>query len=146
MHGSHDAGVVDAGGPGVAAGGAGSAGVGGPGGTAGNAGAEPEGAGGPGGGAGGERAPPLRRSTRPWMPSAGCLDQYAAVAQLDDSPTLDQALSGPNAAVAGRHARGDCNMREDACGETHDAAAGKAGSGLRQQVGADHQEECSWRN
>jgi hypothetical protein len=31
------------------------------------------------------------------MPSAGCLDQYAAVAQLDDSPTLDHALSGPNA-------------------------------------------------
>ena len=31
------------------------------------------------------------------MPSAGCLDQYAAVAQLDDSPTLDQALSWAHA-------------------------------------------------
>ena len=88
---------VDAGGPGVAAGGDGGAGVGGPGGAAGNAGAEPEGAGGLGGGAEGEPAPALRWSKRPWMPSAGCLDQCAAVAQLDDSPTLDKALSGQNA-------------------------------------------------
>ena len=35
-------------------------------------------------------------------------------------------------------------MREDVRVEAHDAATGKAGSGLR--VGADHQEECTWRN
>ena len=64
-------GGVDAGGPGVAAGGDGGAGVGGPGGAAGNAGAEPDGAGGLGGGPGGERAPVLRWSKRHWMPSAG---------------------------------------------------------------------------
>ena len=144
-----DAAGVDAGGPGVAAGGDGGAGVGGPSGAAGNAGAEPVAAGGPGGGAGGEQAPALRRSKRPWMPSAGCLDQYAAVAQLDDSPTLDQALSGPNAQQWWEAMQDEIATCERMCvwkRTTSHAAAGKAGSGL--QVGANHheEEERSWRN
>ena len=131
----------DAGGPGVSAGGAAGDDAGGPGRAAGNAGAEPEGAGGSGGGAGVERGAALGRSTRPWMPSVGCLDQYAAVAQVGDSPSLDQAASGLTATcvhVAVSYARGACNIREDVCVEEHDAAAEQVGSGL--QVGADHQE------
>ena len=132
-------------------GGDGGAGMGGLAGAAWNAGAEPEGACGPGEGAAGERGPALRRSKLPWMPSAGCFEQYAAVAQLDISPTLDQALSGPHALQwrEAMHAEIVICERMCMCKRTtlppgRQVVCMTKGSGL--QVGDDHEEECNWRN